>query len=122
MAKNDKIAARKRRKRSIRRKLVGTPERPRLTVFRSNTHIYAQVIDDTRGHSVAAASSRDKAVADALKSAESKVDRAAIVGQQIAKTCLDRGIEAVVFDRNGYKYHGRVSALAEAAREAGLSF
>ena len=118
---NSKNEIRIRRKRSIRKTVAGTPERPRLTVFRSNGHIYAQVIDDTRGHSLASASSRDKAIASALADTESKIDRAKIVGTTIAKTCLDRGIEKVVFDRNGYKYHGRVSALADAAREAGLN-
>ncbi|MDR3251559.1 MAG: 50S ribosomal protein L18 [Tannerella sp.] len=103
-------------KKSIRGKISGTAERPRLTVFRSNKQIYAQVIDDVEGKTVAAASS--------LKLAEKapKKEVAAKVGEQIAKNAQAAGIQAVVFDRNGYLYHGRVKELADAARNGGLKF
>ncbi len=110
---------RERRKTRIRKKVSGTSERPRLTVFRSNKHIYAQIIDDRGSVSVATASDRGKAEAGL---SGSKVDRAKAVGEAIAKACLAKGIKQVVFDRNGYKYHGRVRALADGAREAGLDF
>lgn len=103
-------------KKSIRGKISGTPERPRLTVFRSNKQIYAQVIDDTTGKTLAAASSlkmEEKAV---------KKELAAKVGELIAKNAQEAGIQAVVFDRNGYLYHGRVQELADAARKGGLKF
>ena len=113
-----------RRPKSKRRKKVeGTPERPRLTVFRSARHIYAQVIDDTRGATVATVSTLTKDLAGQLESdRKKKLDAAKAVGAAIARVCLDRGIQKVVFDRNGYMYHGRVRALADAAREAGLNF
>ena len=110
-----------RRKKRIRKKMAGTPERPRLSVFRSAKHIYAQVIDDSTGATLAAASTLHKDIkapaADAKKSHAAK-----LVGEAIAKACSAKGIEKVVFDRNGFIYHGRVRALAEAAREAGLNF
>ncbi len=105
--------------RRIRRKIRGTPERPRLSVFRSLKHIYAQIIDDTRGHTLVAASSRDRVLG--LKYG-GNVAAAKLVGRLIAERALAKGIRKVVFDRGGYKYHGRVKALAEAAREAGLEF
>ena len=122
MAKNDPKKARLRRKRSIRSKVSGSPERPRLTVFRSNQHIYAQVIDDTGSVSLAATSTLAPNLEKELKDCNGKIERAQVVGTAIAKLCKDKGIEQVVFDRNGYIYHGRVSALAAAAREAGLTF
>lgn len=122
MAKQDPKKARIRRKRSVRAKVSGSADRPRLTVFRSNQHIYAQVIDDTSAKSLAATSTLAKNLENELKDCKSKVERAQVVGKAIAKMCKDKGIEQVVFDRNGYIYHGRVSALADAAREAGLSF
>ncbi len=97
--------------------MSGTAERPRLTVFRSNKHIYAQVIDDASAASLAAASDLKVAADDLDKTAKAKS-----VGAAIASACLDKGIKQVVFDRNGYAYHGRVSALADAAREGGLEF
>lgn len=103
----------------IRNAIVGTPEVPRLNVFRSNKHIYAQLIDDTNGTTVAAASS--KALSADLEST-SNIDAAKAVGKQIAKNAIEKGYEAVVFDRGGYVYHGRVKELADAAREAGLKF
>lgn len=110
-----------RRKRRIRKTVVGTPERPRLTVFRSCKHIYAQVIDDQSASSLALVSTLSKSLAQAL-TGKSKQDAAKVVGAAIAAACKDKGITRVVFDRNGYAYHGRVSALADAAREAGLEF
>lgn len=118
---NDKIDTRKRRKRRIRRKVTGTAERPRLTVFRSSKHIYAQVIDDSSSSSLVVASTLSKSLADDLKE-KTKQEEAKVVGAALAKACQDKGITKVVFDRNGYAYHGRVSALADAAREAGLEF
>ncbi|MCR9162225.1 MAG: 50S ribosomal protein L18 [Nannocystaceae bacterium] len=108
-----------RRKKRIRKKVSGTSERPRLTIFRSNKHIYAQVIDDMTASSLAAAS--DLKVGGDDKDMD-KTARAKAVGAAIASACLDKGIKQVVFDRNGYAYHGRVNALAAAAREAGLEF
>ena len=112
---------RARRHRRIRGRVSGTVERPRLNVFRSSTHIYAQVIDDTRGHTLAAASTIDAGLKPQL-SENTKVDEAKLVGRLIAERALAAGINQVVFDRGGYKYHGRVRALADAAREAGLKF
>lgn len=113
-----KLTGRPRRRIRIRKKVQGTTERPRLTVFRSHKYIYAQVIDDTSGKTLAASSSALKS----LSSDGSKVEAAKVVGQSVAKACLDKGIDKVVFDRGGYRYHGRVRALADAAREAGLNF
>ena len=105
----------------MRRKVVGTPERPRLAVFRSLNHIYAQVIDDRTGRTLAAASSLDKETRKQVKGG-GNVAVAKVVGKAIAERARAAGIEQVVFDRGGYNYHGRVQALAEAAREAGLKF
>ncbi len=116
MAKS-KLLARQRRKRSIRKKIVGTAERPRLSVFRSLNHVYAQVIDDDAGSTLAAASSIEKTVDSGDKTA-----RAKSVGRLIAERCQAKGLKIIVFDRGGYLYHGRVRAVAEAAREAGLEF
>jgi large subunit ribosomal protein L18 len=99
----------------------GTIERPRLNVFRSSTHIYAQVIDDTQGHTLVAASTVDAGIRPQL-SENAKIDEAKLVGKLVAERALAAGITKVVFDRGGYKYHGRVRALADAAREAGLQF
>jgi large subunit ribosomal protein L18 len=115
------IVGRERRKLRIRRKISGTPERPRLTVFRSTKHIYVQVVDDVAGSTLAHASTLSKDVRTELDEA-TKSDAAKKVGAAIAKALLAKGIDKVVFDRNGYLYHGRVRALAEAAREAGLKF
>jgi large subunit ribosomal protein L18 len=104
----------------IRRKVKGTPERPRLAVFRSVKHIYAQVIDDVAGHTVVAASSSEKATATGKGGGN--MSGAKAIGKLVAERAKDKGIKAVVFDRGGYHYHGRVKALAEAAREAGLEF
>lgn len=117
---NQNTKSRLRRKKRIRKTVTGNPERPRLTVFRSNKHIYAQVIDDTSQKALASASDTQSGLSGDLGKCENKVDRAKVVGAAIAKACIDKGIKKVVFDRNGYLYHGRVSALADAAREAGL--
>ena len=120
MAKS-KLETRERRKLSIRKKVNGTAERPRLTVFRSAKHIYAQVIDDVAKKTLATASTLDEPIKGALTGLK-KTERAKKVGAAIAEKCKAKGIEKVVFDRNGFIYHGRVSALADAAREAGLKF
>ena len=116
-----RIVGRERRKLRIRQKVNGTPEKPRLSVFRSAKHIYAQVVDDSAGTTVAHASTLSRDVRGDVTEA-SKLDAAKRVGQTIAKLLLAKGIDKVVFDRNGYLYHGRVRALADAAREAGLKF
>jgi large subunit ribosomal protein L18 len=112
---------RERRKLRIRRKISGTAEKPRLTVFRSAKHIYAQVIDDVAGTTVAHASTLTKEVRGAIGD-DTKSDAAKKVGEAIAKLLIGKGIKEIVFDRNGYLYHGRVRALADAARKAGLKF
>ena len=116
-----KLEGRLRRKLRIRGKISGTPERPRLSVFRSGRHIYAQLVDDASGQTLAAASTLSRDLRGTLES-DSKTEAAKKVGALIAKICLERKLARVVFDRNGYLYHGRVKALAEAAREAGLDF
>lgn len=115
-----KTDRRTRIRRRIRKKLEGTADRPRLAVFRSNTQVYVQLIDDTAGKTLISASSREKSVTgkDKIK----KTEQAALVGKLIAEKCKEKGIENVVFDRGGYKYHGRVKSLADAAREGGLKF
>ena len=116
-----KIVGRERRKLRIRKKVNGTESRPRLSVFRSAKHIYAQVIDDATGATLAHASTLSKDLKGTLEE-DNKVEAAKKVGALIAKICKSKEISQVVFDRNGYMYHGRVSALAQAAREAGLEF
>ncbi|MBX9685568.1 MAG: 50S ribosomal protein L18 [Candidatus Obscuribacterales bacterium] len=119
LKKADRNEARRKRHMRIRQRIQGTAERPRLCVYRSNKHIYAQIIDDVSGNTLVSASTLDE---------ESKAektwdcDAAKAVGELIAKRAKDKGIEAVVFDRGGYIYHGRVAAIADAAREAGLEF
>ena len=114
--------ARLRRHRRVRKTVVGTPERPRLNVFRSLDHIYAQIIDDSAGHTLVSASTVDKEVRGLVDGAAKKSDEAKVVGRVLAERALARGVNQVVFDRGGYQYHGRVKALADAAREAGLTF
>jgi large subunit ribosomal protein L18 len=116
-----KAAATRERHTRLRKKLSGSGERPRLCVRRSLHHLYAMLVDDVRGHTLATASTRDKAVAGELSS-RTNVDAAKAVGAAIAERAKAAGISDVVFDRGGYKYHGRVRALADAAREAGLNF
>jgi large subunit ribosomal protein L18 len=115
-----KRQSRKKRHRSLRKRIEGNAERPRLAVFRSTRHIYAQVIDDVQKKTLTAIS--DKVLAVEGETKPDKKARAKRVGAAIAKQCLEKGIDKVVFDRAGYKYHGRVSALADGAREAGLKF
>lgn len=105
----------------IRNRFSGTPERPRLAVFRSNNHMYAQIIDDTVGNTLAAASTLEKGVKSELEKTNN-VDAAAYLGKVIAERALDKGIKTVVFDRGGFLYTGKIAALADAAREAGLEF
>lgn len=116
-----KNANRLSRHQRVRNKITGTPERPRLNVYRSLSNIYAQLIDDVAGKTLVAASSLDKEIKDQT-SAAGNVDAAKLVGELIGKRALENGIEAVTFDRGGYIYHGRVKALADGAREAGLKF
>ncbi|MCL2574750.1 MAG: 50S ribosomal protein L18 [Defluviitaleaceae bacterium] len=113
--------ARKKRQLRIRNKISGNMSMPRLSVFRSNKHMYAQIIDDVAGHTLVAASTQDKILADKLEKTSDK-DAAKAVGELIAKKAVELGIKKVVFDRNGYIYQGKVQALADAAREAGLEF
>jgi large subunit ribosomal protein L18 len=118
--KSEKVAARVRRKVSIRKKLEGTAERPRLTVFRSAKHIYVQAVDDTTNTVLASASDLEEGLKPSLSG--KKKDKAKAVGQAVAKKLLARNIQQCVFDRNGFIYHGRVSAVADGAREGGLKF
>jgi large subunit ribosomal protein L18 len=117
MARDSKNQIRLRIHTRIRRRVKGTPERPRLAVFRSVKHIYAQIIDDAEGKTLAAASSNEKNSTNGGNLAGAKA-----VGKAVAERAKDKGVKAVVFDRGGYLYHGRVKALADAAREAGLEF
>ncbi|MBA2873134.1 large subunit ribosomal protein L18 [Anoxybacillus calidus] len=119
ITKLDKNAVRKKRHARVRRKVFGTAERPRLNVFRSNKHIYAQVIDDMKAVTIVSASTLDK---ELNLESTGNVEAAKKVGELVAKRALEKGIKSVVFDRGGYLYHGRVKALADAAREAGLEF
>lgn len=119
ITKLDKNATRKKRHARVRAKLSGTSTRPRLNVFRSNKHIYAQVIDDMNGVTLASASTLDK---DLNLESSSNVEAAQKIGELVAKRAVEKGITAVVFDRGGYLYHGRIQALADAARENGLQF
>ena len=118
MSASKKLKTRMRIKSRIRGKISGTPERPRLTVFRSNKQIYAQVVDDLSGKTLASASSRSIAESQGV----AKIEQAKMVGTKVAEAANAAGVETVVFDRNGYLYHGRVKSLADAAREGGLQF
>jgi large subunit ribosomal protein L18 len=119
ITKADKNATRKKRHARVRAKLSGTTVRPRLNVYRSNQHIYAQIIDDVNSVTIASASTMDKELS---LEGTSNVDAAQKVGELVAKRAVEKGVKEVVFDRGGYLYHGRVIALADAAREAGLQF
>ncbi len=121
LKKINKNAKRKTRHFRIRNKVQGTPERPRLNVFRSSKHIYGQIVDDLSGHTIVAASTLDKDIAEKVSSTGNK-EAAKEVGIVLAKKALEKGINEVVFDRGGYIYHGRVKELAEGARENGLKF
>lgn len=113
---------RQRRKYGIRKKIFGTVEVPRLTIFKSEIHIYAQIIDDVSGNTLVSASTIDKEVKSLLKSEMTKTEKSAIVGEVIAKRAIDKNINNISFDRNGYIFHGRVKALADSCRKAGLKF
>src|SRR5690606_23390488 len=116
---NNKSTARQKIRYRIRKRVVGTPSKPRLSVFRSNTDIYAQLIDDANGATIASASSKQK---DISAQKAPKTEKSKMVGEAIAKKAVELGIKQVVFDRSGYIYHGRVKAVADGAREAGLEF
>ena len=116
-----KKQARLKRKKRIRKRLIGTQERPRLNVFRSSKHIYAQVIDDEQGHTLVAASSLEKTVKEQPKF-ENKITAADFIGKLIGERAIKKGLKKVVFDRGGFLFHGRVKAVANGAREAGLDF
>lgn len=118
ISKKDRNEARIKRHRRVRKNISGTAERPRLNVFRSLNHIYAQIIDDTKGITLVSASTMDKE----FKEYGGNCEAAKAVGKMVAQKALEKGIKAVVFDRGGYVYHGRVASLAEGAREGGLDF
>jgi len=119
--RNKRQASRLRRKRSIRRRISGTAARPRLSVFRSSKHIYAQLIDDVSGETLVSASTQSPELREELQG-KKKSEKAVLVGQLVAKKSLEREINKVVFDRNGFIYHGRIKAVADGAREGGLVF
>ena len=119
--KTDTRLARKRRHIRVRAKVSGTPTRPRLCVFRSLKHIHAQIIDDSAGHTMVSASSLDLEIRDKI-AGKKKTENAELVGSLVAQRALNKGIKQIAFDRGGYQYHGRIKALAEAARKAGLDF
>ena len=121
ISKESRSKVREKKHRPLRHHLAGTPQRPRLAVFRSNNHIYAQIIDDTVGNTLVAASTVEKEIKASLEKTNN-VEAAAAVGTAIAKKALEKGITQVVFDRGGFIYQGKVQALADAAREAGLQF
>ncbi|MCP1186834.1 50S ribosomal protein L18 [Paenibacillus sp. 1781tsa1] len=121
ITKQDKNKARLKRHLRVRKKIQGTAARPRLNVFRSGKHMYAQIIDDVAGVTIASASTVDKELSTDIKNGAS-VESARKVGELVAKRAKDKGVSNIVFDRSGYLYHGRIAALAEAAREAGLEF
>jgi large subunit ribosomal protein L18 len=122
MIKKDRTLRRARIKASIRKRLYGTPERPRLTVYRSLNDIYGQIIDDVSGTTLLSVSSLSKEVREEIAATKTKVSKSALIGKVLAKKALEKNITTVIFDRNGYLYHGRVKALAAAARDGGLKF
>ena len=119
--KESRSAIRVKKHMRVRNRLAGTTDRPRLAVFRSNNHMYAQIIDDSVGNTIVAASTVEKSIKEALEQTDN-VDAAAYVGKVVAERALEKGIKTVVFDRGGFIYQGKVQALADAAREAGLEF
>ena len=121
ISKVSRAEVRQKKHRRLRNHIVGTAERPRLAVFRSNNHMYAQIIDDTVGNTLVAASTLEKEVKEQLEKTNN-VDAAAYLGTVIAKRAIEKGIDTVVFDRGGFIYQGKIEALADAAREAGLKF
>jgi large subunit ribosomal protein L18 len=122
MGTTSRAKARLRRKKKVRKKIRGTPERPRLMVFRSSKHIYAQIIDDTLARTLVDASSLSKEIKPQILGKGGNKEGASIVGESIAKRSLEKGIKRVIFDRNGFLFHGRIKALADTAREHGLEF
>jgi len=118
---NQRKTARLKRKRSIRKHLTGTQQRPRLCVFRSASHIYAQVIDDVKGDTLVAAASTEKVIKE-RGAFKNKIEQAVLIGELIGQRASEKGIKQVVFDRNGFLYHGRVKAVSDGARKAGLEF
>ena len=122
MVSINRAEARLRRKKRVRKKIRGTPERPRLSVFRSSKHIYSQVVDDTMGRTLVDGSSLSKDILPQIQGKGGNREGSAIVGKFIAKRALEKGIKKVIFDRNGFLYHGRIKAFAEAVREHGLEF
>jgi len=122
MIQNKKHNRWQKKKASIRKKVQGTPERPRLTIYRSAKHIYAQIIDDTTGKTLVSASTLSKELRDEVKNVKSAMEICKLVGKHAAKQALEKKIQQVVYDRNGYLYHGRVKAVADGAREGGLKF
>lgn len=122
MIQNKKHDRWQKKKASIRKKVHGTPERPRLTIYRSAKHIYAQIIDDTTGKTLVSASTLSKGLRDDVKNLKAPMEICKLVGKYAAKQALEKKIQVVVYDRNGYLYHGRVKAVADGAREGGLKF
>lgn len=122
MIQNKKHDRWKKKKASIRKQVTGTPERPRLTIYRSAKHVYAQIIDDTSGKTLVSASTVSKEFREELKAVKSEMEVCKLVGKYTAKRALEKKIQNVVYDRNGYLYHGRVKAVADGAREGGLKF
>lgn len=116
------LTARQRRHRRVRAKVIGTPLRPRLNIFRSAQNIYAQIIDDERGHTLVAAGTLEPSIRERTTDGMTKVEKARLIGQVVAERAREAGVTAVVFDRGGFLYHGRVQALADGAREGGLDF
>jgi large subunit ribosomal protein L18 len=121
ISKVDRKEARVKRHMRIRRRMTGSSDRPRLCIYRSNKHIYAQIVDDSQAHTLVSASSLDSELTDKLKKTWN-IDSAEAVGELVAKRAIKKGIQSVVFDRGGYIYHGRVAAVADAARKSGLEF
>jgi large subunit ribosomal protein L18 len=117
-----RLGGRQRRHLRIRKKIKGDPKRPRLTVFRSNKHMYAQIVDDVEGKTLVGVCGSSKAIAEKTKSDKERFAESRAVGDEIAKRALEKGINEIVFDRAGYLYHGRVKALADAVRKTGLKF
>jgi large subunit ribosomal protein L18 len=122
MVSINRAEARLRRKKRVRKKIRGTPERPRLSVFRSSKHIYSQIVDDTMGRTLVDGSSLSKDILPQIQGKGGNREGSAIVGKFIAKRALEKGIKKVIFDRNGFLYHGRIKTFAEAVREHGLEF
>lgn len=120
LSKRERENNRLRRKRRIRKKIIGTPRRPRLSVYKSNKHTYAQIIDDYAGHTIVSASTVDSELSEELDDEMTKTEQARKVGEAVAERAQEAGVDTVVFDRNGFIYHGRLAAVADGARDGGL--